>query len=84
MSSNNRTISLVDLTAVLGLTHRGALDWANANGAAIHMYGNPTEVATSGVGADFAADVAAEDPSLIYITFRITDRAGLWAVRATR
>lgn len=46
---------------------RGALEDAIARGYRLGKHADPTEPARTGMSVDEAADIAAEDPGLIYI-----------------
>ena len=50
------------------LTGHAAIRHAEATGRTLSKYTDPTEDAREGLSADEARAIAAEDPSLIYIT----------------
>lgn len=49
------------------LTAHDAIEYAAAHGLTLNKYADPTEDAREGLTVDEAREVAAEDPSLIYV-----------------
>ena len=51
----------------MNLTGTEAIDYARKNDLTLNKYADPTEDARSGLTPEEAEDVAAEDPSLIWL-----------------
>lgn len=49
------------------LTGKDAIDYAADNGLSLNKYTDPTEEARSGLTVEEALEIAAEDPSLIWL-----------------
>lgn len=52
------------------LTGRDAISYAEANGLTLSKHADPTEGTRAGLTVEEAEEVAAEDPSLIWIAVR--------------
>lgn len=51
------------------LTGHDAIEFAEVNGLTLNKYSDPIEDAREGLSVEEAEEVAAEDPSLIYVEF---------------
>lgn len=56
------------------LTGHDAIEYAESHGLTLSKYNDPTEGAREGLSVDEARQVAREDPSLIYVEERGSDR----------
>ena len=65
------------------LTGHAAIRHAEAHGITLSKYADPTEDAREGLSADEARDIAAEDPSLIYVDMPAARELDLYEINNT-